>query len=223
MNNLSTNTRVLIAAALAALLPLQAIAFQDQTAPTSDAIGASTDHTKDSIETGLRKLELKEGSPVVLSLASALNSKSCREGDPVRLTVAGDVKVDNAIVVRAGATAMGHIARVKKSGMMGRGGELSIDLDYMQVNDTVVKLRGSRGKDGQDKTGAVVGLTVAFGLVGFMKHGKQAEIPAGTNVQAYVDRAVELPALNPQIPGAHVETRAVPGLVYPEKLNTLSS
>jgi hypothetical protein len=66
----------------------------------------------------------------------------------------------------------------------------------MQVNDTVVKLRGNRGKNGADKTGAVVGLTVAFGLVGFIKHGKQAEIAAGTSVPAYVDRTVELPILS---------------------------
>ena len=202
MKNLNTTTKTILSMTLAALLPLQALASQDQTSQSGDAHSVTPDRAQVANQVATPNLELKEGSPVTLSLVSALTSKSCREGDAVKLTVAEDVKVENSVAIRAGTTAMGHISQVKKSGAMGRGGELSIDVDYIQVNDTVVKLRGSRGKNGDDKAGAVVGLTVAFGIVGFMKHGKQAELPAGTNVHAYVDRTVELPSAPASAAGA---------------------
>ena len=38
----------------------------------------------------------------------------------------------------------------------------------------------------------MIGLTLAFGMVGFLKHGKQAEIKEGTPLKAYVDQDTEL-------------------------------
>ncbi|HZI55256.1 MAG TPA: hypothetical protein VFF39_00705 [Verrucomicrobiae bacterium] len=60
-----------------------------------------------------------------------------------------------------------------------------------------VKLRGAQGKNGDSKTGATVGLVIAFGVLGFMKHGKQAEVKEGTPVKAYVDEDVQVASLGP--------------------------
>ena len=197
MRGTKKQSTMMVCAILAVLAPLQVTSIEAQTQPASAATATSPDGTASlEAEPESGRIELKEGSPVTLSLASKLSSSSCREGDPVKFIVAEDVKVNDKLVVRSGMSAMGHVERARKSGMMGRGGELTLGLDYIQVNDTVVRVRGTSGKNGEDKTGAVVGLTVAFGVVGFMKHGKQAELSAGTNVHAYVDRSVELPALS---------------------------
>ena len=60
--------------------------------------------------------------------------------------------------------------------MMGKAGELNVRLNYLKVGDNKVKLRGSKGKEGEGKLGATVALTVLFGPIGLVKHGKNIEI-----------------------------------------------
>ncbi len=40
---------------------------------------------------------------------------------------------------------------------------------------------------------ATVALTVLFGPIGLIKHGKDVQIPAGTPLTAYVDQEIWLP------------------------------
>lgn len=140
------------------------------------------------------RLTLKEGTPVKLVLAKNLSSKTCATGDPVDFTVAEDLKVGDRVVVRKGAQALGTIAHAKKAGSFGKGGELTLRLEYLKAGDARVRLRGAQGHEGEGKQGAVVALTVAFGVVGFLKHGKQAEVKAGAPVDAVVDQDTELAA-----------------------------
>jgi len=76
--------------------------------------------------------------------------------------------------------------------MMGKAGELNVQLLYLIVGDTHVRLRGTKGREGENKTGATVALTVIFGPVGLLKHGKNVEIPAGTPLTAYIDQDIWL-------------------------------
>jgi hypothetical protein len=78
--------------------------------------------------------------------------------------------------------------------MMGRAGELNMRLDYLLANDNRVRLRGSKGKEGQGKEGAAVALTVLFGPIGLIKHGKNVVIISGTRLKAISTRIWLLPA-----------------------------
>ena len=72
--------------------------------------------------------------------------------------------------------------------MMGKGGNLGIRVESTTTIDgQKVKLRSSKGKEGDDKTGTTVALVVLFGPLGFLKHGKNAEIKEGTSVKVYSD------------------------------------
>ncbi len=133
------------------------------------------------------KLVLQEGTEVDLKFAQDLSSKTAEEGDPVELTLAQDVKVGDVVVARAGCAAVGEVTHAKKAGMLGKGGELNIRLDYLKVGNTRVMLRGSKGREGNDSTGAAVALTVLFGPIGLIKHGKNIDIKQGTPLRAYVD------------------------------------
>jgi hypothetical protein len=140
------------------------------------------------------KLVLKEGTDVNLKFAQDLSSKTAAEDDPVNLVLADDLKIGDVLVAKAGAKAVGTITHSKKAGMMGKPGELNMRLQYLLVGDTRVKLRGTKGKEGQGKEGTAVALTVLFGPIGLIKHGKNVEIKEGTPLQAYTDETYELPA-----------------------------
>jgi hypothetical protein len=143
---------------------------------------------------GTGKITLKEGTDVSLKFAQDLSSKTAAEDDPVNLVLAEDLKVCDMVIAKAGAKAVGIITHAKKAGMMGKAGELNMRLQYLLVGDTRVKLRGTKGKEGQGKEGTAVALTVLFGPIGLIKQGKNVDIKEGTPLQAYTDESYELPA-----------------------------
>ncbi len=143
---------------------------------------------------GAPKLTLKEGTDVKLKFAQDLSSKTATDDDPVNLVLDEDLKVGEVTVVKAGAKALGTVTHAKKAGMMGKGGELNLRLEYLVTGDSRMRLRGTKGKEGEGKVGAAVALTVLFGPIGLIKHGKNVEVKQGTPLLAYVDQDFTLPA-----------------------------
>jgi hypothetical protein len=137
-------------------------------------------------------LILKEGTDVKLKFSDDLSSKTANEGDPVNLVLDEDLKVGDVVVVKAGAKATGTVTNAKKAGMMGKAGELNMRLEHLKSGDQRVRLRGSKGKEGEGKVGTAVALTVLFGPIGLIKHGKNVDVKAGTPLAAYVDEDVSL-------------------------------
>jgi hypothetical protein len=109
-----------------------------------------------------QKISLKEGTEVRLKFAQELSSKTASEGDPVNFILDEDIKVGDTVLVRAGAKAVGSVTNAKKAGMMGKGGELNIRLEHLKAGDNRIRLRGSKGKEGDSKTGTAIALTVLF-------------------------------------------------------------
>jgi len=152
------------------------------TAPASTPAAAPSSNGPDASG----KYMLRDGTDVDLAFAQDLSSKTATEGDPIVLTLTDDLKVGNVVVAKAGAKAFGEITRAEKSGMMGKAGQLNMRLDYLKVGDTKIKLRGTKGKEGQSGTTGAVVLTVLFGPIGLIKHGKNVEIKQGQTLKAYV-------------------------------------
>lgn len=141
-------------------------------------------------------LVLPEGSDVHLKFAQDLTSKTAVEDDTVNLVLDQDLKIGDVVIAKSGAKAVGTITHSKKAGMMGHAGELNMRLEYLLVGDTRLKLRGSKGKEGQGKEGTAVALTVLFGPIGLIKHGKNVEIKEGTPLLAYTDQSYTVPVAN---------------------------
>jgi hypothetical protein len=133
------------------------------------------------------KVTLPEGSDVHLKFAQDLSSKTANDDDPVALVLDEDLKVGDIVFAKAGAKAVGTVTHAKKAGMMGKAGELNMRLEYLLISDTRLHLRGSKGKEGEGKVGATVALTVLFGPIGLIKHGKNVEIKQGTPLLVYTD------------------------------------
>ena len=139
------------------------------------------------------KLILKEGTDVKLKFAQDLSSKTATDDDPVNLVLDEDLRVGDVTVAKAGSKAVGTVTHAKKAGMMGKGGELNMRLEYLVAGDSRMRLRGTKGKEGEGKVGAAVALTVLFGPIGLIKHGKNVEVKQGTPLLAYVDQDFTLP------------------------------
>jgi len=139
------------------------------------------------------KLILREGADVSLKFAQDLSSKTANDDDPVSLTLDQDIKLGDLVVVKAGAKAVGTITHAKKAGMMGKAGELNMRLDYLITDAGRLRLRGTKGKEGEGKVGATVALTVLFGPIGLIKHGKNVEIKQGTPLLVYTDENYAVP------------------------------
>ena len=181
--------RQLSAVLLVLLLSLSQSVALGQDAPAAPPTASAAAPAAPAAAT---KLILKEGTDVKLKFSDDLSSKTANEGDPVNLVLDEDLKVGDVVVVKAGAKATGTITNAKKAGMMGKAGELNMRLEHLKAGDQRVRLRGSKGKEGEGKVGTAVALTVLFGPIGLIKHGKNVDVKAGTPIAAYVDEDVPL-------------------------------
>lgn len=131
---------------------------------------------------------IPDGTEFTVVTTEEISSKTATEGDPLTFKVAEDVKIDGQVVIAKDSLVKGVVASAKKAGMMGRGGSLGIRVESATtVDNQKIKLRSSKGKEGDDKTGTTVALVVLFGPLGFLKKGKNAKIAPGTQVKVYTD------------------------------------
>jgi hypothetical protein len=130
---------------------------------------------------------IPEGTEFTIRIEDKLSSKTAAEGDRFTITLDDDVTLSNGTVLKSGYKGVGQVTSAKENGRMGKGGELNIRLEYLRVGDSRIRLRGSRGTDGADKTGTTIALTVLFGPLGLLKKGKNVEIQPGHILTAYAD------------------------------------
>ena len=131
---------------------------------------------------------IPDGSEFTVVTVDEISSKTAVEGDPLTFKVAEDVKIDGQIVIAKDSIVKGTVAESNKAGRMGRGGSLGIRVEStMTVDSQKLKLRSTKGKEGDDKTGTTVALVVLFGPLGFLKKGKNAVIKPGTQIKVYTD------------------------------------
>jgi hypothetical protein len=175
------------ASASAQTAPDTAVTATTAEAPAPAAVPAAAPVAAAPAAPAVAPFTLKEGTEVPLVFSADLNSKTAVDDDPVNMTLAEDIKVGDVVVVRKGAVALGTVTNAHKSGMLGKPGELSIRLEYLKTDERRIHLRGSKGKEGEGKVGATVALTVLFGPIGLIKHGKNVEIKEGTPLTAFVD------------------------------------
>src|SRR5579864_6293969 len=195
--------RKLAASALSIVLSA-AILMAQETAPapqdnpkTSQAESApqKTPAAATSISTpGLAGFGIEDGTPVKLRLTRNLSSASDKKGDTVDFEVIEDLNVSGVLVIPRGSTAWATITEAQPKRRMGRGGKLDVNIDTVRLKDgEKVGLRAVRENKGGGHVGAMTGAMVATGIVFFpaaplflFMHGKDINIPKGTEITAYV-------------------------------------
>ncbi len=138
---------------------------------------------------------IPDGTELTVTTTEEITSKTATEGDPLSFKVTEDVKVNGRVVIAEGTLVKGVVANAKKAGMMGKGGSLGIRVESTAtVDNQKIKLRSSKGKEGDDKTGTTVALVVLFGPLGLLKHGKNAKIKSGTQIKVFTDEEKKVQA-----------------------------
>lgn len=167
------------------IFPVAAVSFAQE--PTAQTAQPQVQTTQDpSFQPAV--VVLPDGTEFFVGTTEEISSKTASEGDPLSFKVTEDVKVNGHVLIAEGTLVKGVVATAKKAGMMGKGGNLGIRVESTtSVDNQKVKLRSSKGKEGDDKTGTTVALVVLFGPLGFLKHGKNAIIKSGTQIKVFTD------------------------------------
>jgi hypothetical protein len=137
---------------------------------------------------------LEDGTPIKLRLTRNLSSGADKKGDIVDFEVLEDVAVSGVLVVPRGSIAWATITEAQPKRRMGRGGKLDVNIDTVRLKDgEKVTLRAMKENQGGGHVGAMTGAMVATGIVFFpaaplflFMHGKDINIPEGTEITAYV-------------------------------------
>jgi hypothetical protein len=135
-----------------------------------------------------------------LRLNRTLTSADAKAGDNVDFEVLDDIKVDDAMLIPRGGTAIATITEAEHKRCMARGGKLDVNMDYTRlVTGEKVALRAVKEVKGGGHTGAMTGAIVATAIVVWpaapfflFMHGKDVTIPKGTEITAYVNGEIKL-------------------------------
>lgn len=116
------------------------------------------------------------GTTLKVHITAELSSASATPGQTFQIEAAEPLTVQGAIVINQGATGQGHVVAAKPAGKSGKGGSLSIQLDWINAVDgqqlqLVATPRAERGtnKTGTANTANAVAALV-FGPVGLFAH-----------------------------------------------------
>ncbi|WP_109489121.1 PEGA domain-containing protein [Occallatibacter savannae] len=143
---------------------------------------------------------LLDGTPIKLRLSQSISSAEAKVGQEVPFEVIEEVKVDDAIVLPKGATAIANVTEAEHKKSMGRAGKLNVAISYARLADSEkVALRAVKEAKGGGHVGAMTGAIVATSIVFFPAaplflfiHGKDITIPQGTEITAFVDGDMHL-------------------------------
>ncbi|HKS27625.1 MAG TPA: hypothetical protein VJS44_07385 [Pyrinomonadaceae bacterium] len=134
------------------------------------------------------EITLPDGLEFEVVTTEEISSKTATEGDPLTFKVAEDVKVNGQVVIAKDAIVKGTVSNAEKSGRMGKSGKLGIRIESTTTTDgQKLRLRASKGKTGDDKTGTVIALSVLVSPLFLLKRGKDAKIKPGTKLKVFSD------------------------------------
>jgi len=122
-----------------------------------------------------------KGTPVELMLTEWLHSRSVQPGQTIRLCVAEDVQVGNALAIPRGAPAFGEVTEGRGAARGSQRGEVVIEPRVVLLPD------GSRipvvGAAGEFEGGLNAGAFFVAGVLGFLAKGEEVRVPPGTVLQ----------------------------------------
>jgi hypothetical protein len=185
----------LLRAALAVLLCLQiATAQSSSTSQNASDQPAAQAPAATPPTPALVGFGLEDGTPVKLRLTRNLSSSTDKKNDTVDFEVVEDVNINGTLVIPRSSTAWATITDAQPKRRMGRGGKLDVNIDNVRLKDgEKVALRAEKDTKGGGHVGAMTGAMVATSIVFFpaaplflFMHGKDIDIPKGTEVTAYV-------------------------------------
>ena len=130
---------------------------------------------------------IKAGTPIEVATTTDISSKHHPTGTIVDLKLLNPVMVKGEVVIPAGTIIKGKVTQCQKSKLFGAKGMIAIEANTITAIDgTLVPISGiSFRNEGKSNLGWSIVGTVCC-LFGFLIHGTQGVIPAGTQMSGNV-------------------------------------
>ncbi|MDD2486349.1 MAG: Ig-like domain-containing protein [bacterium] len=146
---------------------------------------------------------VKEGTPVMLQTTAKMVSGETAKGSSVRYKVIRDVVGSSGqVLIPYGASAYGKVITSTPRGMFGKAGKIEFNIESVQgAGETLIPLRASQDATGTSNGGAVVVTTLFLSVLGVFINGRDAVIPEGTMITAFVDHDTPIARPLPPNPG----------------------
>jgi len=137
---------------------------------------------------------LREGTPVRLVVVNGVTTASAEAA--IALVLAEDLKSDGVVVAKAGSKAVAEVTRVRPPGAAENNSEGEPDLQflYLEVGDQKIKLRETRGREGERGVQHTRPGDVTASAARAARSAGELDIPAGTTLEGYVAEDISLPA-----------------------------
>jgi hypothetical protein len=160
----------------------------------------------------LAQITIPDGTKLRVRLEQPLSSGTAEHGQPVELTVAEAVKVNDVVVIRDGARVTGTVTEAVPKRRMGRAGKLDFSIDRVSAIDNQwipirYTLQKKAGESHAVRTGIITaGVAIAFwpaAPVFLLMKGKDININRGVTFDVFTDtpHAVALaPSAKPAAP-----------------------
>ena len=142
---------------------------------------------------------------VKIKMVTPVGSKTSRTGDVFVYQAAQDIYVNGVLVIPQGAQGTGKVLKVEQAKNFGRDGELQLNFDTIDAVDgtSVPVLLGDKAKEENKSLATAAGASLAgmailgpIGIVGgAFVHGKDVNIPAGTEFYIQTKSEVEVVGL----------------------------
>lgn len=164
-------------------MPVTVSLFRPQALPAESAPAAAVRTAP------IQPVTLKEGTAILLQTTEKMVSGRVAEGSTVRYRVARDILgPDGSLLIAYGNFAQGKVTRSRRRGMFGKAGQLEFTVETVDAIDgTVVPLRAQQEMAGKDNKTTVIATALLLTVFTVFVNGKDVEVPADTEVTAYVD------------------------------------
>ena len=131
-------------------------------------------------------LVVPKDTMVRLMVINEVNTRKARPGDRFVLRVDENVAVNGTIVIPVGAKSWGEVTDSRQNGAVGKAGQISARLLYIEAGERQMPLIGedrSKGSKGGDRVALAV---VGFGIFGLLAEGAQGKLKAGHIFNGYL-------------------------------------
>ncbi len=145
---------------------------------------------------GFAQLVIPSGTKVTCRLDQALSSATAQEGQAVNLSVTEDVRIDDAVVIKQGATVFGTVVMAQEKRRMGRAGKLDFSIEKVRAADgEFIPLRYTPYKKNGEGKGVTTGVLTAGAAIVFwpaapvflLMKGKDVTVNKGITVDVFTD------------------------------------
>ena len=165
--------------------------------------------TGQPIPSPIKTVKLPQGTAVMVETLYPVSSADFKVNNTIAFSVAKPVFIDDALVIPRGTIARAKIVRVRKAGIMGRGGALTFEMERIIAMDgTKIPVQLTAAAEGGNRTGVMaVGAastaalifpyTAPAALVWGFKKGDDAVVRGNKQFAAVIKNDIEVAGLVP--------------------------